>query len=375
MAKSVPAPGFCAMLDCCHKAGRIGQFTVVDGGSMGMVFGLLAIGVLAGPTPRADANVATMRVAREAMGTEFEILLCGRDAQSLVDAANEALDEVEELDRQMSLYNERGELSSINRRAAVAPVRVEPRLFGLLELAGEVNAASEGAFDVTVAPLMKCWGFFRGQGKLPTADGIATALESVGMGHVELRQADRTIRFRRPGVQIDLGGIGKGYALDRAAQVLRERGISSALIHGGKSSVYALGAPPDAEAWAVGIRHPHDASKRIAVVHLRDRALSTSGNYEKFFEADGKLYSHIMDPRTGYPATGMLSASALGPTAAETDALSTAFFVMGEAKTREYCAAHPDIQAVLVPEPMRGEPLQTLRIGMEEFSRGERSEQ
>ena len=339
-----------------------------------MMIASVAIAVLAGPTPRAQENLPTVRVVREAMGTEFEILLCGRDEQSLVDAAEEALDEVEELDQRMSLYDERSEVSSINRRAAADAVPVSPRLFGLLELAAGTTAASDGAFDITVAPLVKCWGFFRGQGKLPTAESIAAAREPVGMRHVQLGRSDRTVRFLRPGVEIDLGGIGKGYGVDRAAEVLRARGVTRALVHGGRSSVYALGAPPDQASWAVGIRHPHDAARRMAVLHLRDRALSTSGSYEKFFEADGKLYSHIIDPRTGHPATGMLSASALGPTAAETDALSTAFFVMGEAKTRQYCTAHPGIQAVLVPEPKRGQSVRTVWIGTEESSRAERSQ-
>ncbi len=348
---------------------------------MGMMPGL--IGVLAFAAPCVDGDLVTMRVVREAMGTEFEILLCGRDEQSLVNAANEALDEVEDLDQQMSLYNARSELSSINRRSAAERVAVEPKLFSLLELAGEITDASRGAFDITVTPLVKCWGFFRGQGQVPPADTIAAALQSVGMRHVELRRPDRTVHFRRADVRLDLGGIAKGYAVDRAVEVLRGLGITRALVHGGQSSIYALGAPPDQASWTVGIRHPLDASRRIAVVHLRDRALSTSGNYEKFFEADGKLYSHIIDPRTGYPATGMLSASALGPTAAETDALATAFFVMGQAKTRQYCAAHPHIQAVLVAEVESGESLRLVRIGeklpsreflKEESSRTERSQ-
>ncbi len=330
---------------------------------------LFAVAVLAGSACRAGDELVTMRVAREAMGTEFEVLVCGVDEQSLVDAANEALDEVEALDRQLSLYRERSELSSINRRASAEYVRVEPRLLGLLELAGRIHADSEGAFDITVAPLIECWGFFRGEGQLPGADSIATALQTVGMRHVELRGAERTVHFRRAGVRLDLGGIAKGYAVDRAVEVLRDRGIARALVHGGKSSVYALGAPPDQDAWTLGIRHPHDSSRRVTVVHLKDQALSTSGSYEKFFEADGKLYSHIIDPRTGWPATGMLSASALSPTAAQSDALATAFFVMGLERTRRYCAAHSDIEAVLVPEPRGGEPVTAVRVGNEEYNR------
>jgi len=167
-------------------------------------------------------------------------------------------------------------------------------------------------------------------------------------------------------VRIDLGGIAKGFAVDRAALVLSEWGVTSALVHGGWSTVYALGGAPNEVTWPLGVRHPYAADRRVGVVTLRNQALSTSGNYEKFFEVGGVVYSHIMDPRTGWPAQGMLSASAITKSACESDALSTAFFVMGPDKTRECCASRPDMGAILVPDPGKGADPEAERIGLVE---------
>jgi len=289
-----------------------------------------------------------LRLSRQAMGTEFQVVLAGEDERHLEQAANLALEEVERLDRQLSLYRPESDLSAINARAAQGPVLVEPGFFRLLERAAEITAATEGAFDVTVGPLMRCWGFFRGQGALPPPAKIAEALGRVGMAHVELDPEERTVRFDRPGIEIDLGAIGKGYAVDRMVALLRESGAESALVHGGYSTICALGRPPEGEAWPLGIRHPFDAERTLVPVPLRDRALSTSGNYEKFFTFEGVVYSHVLDPRTGRPAPGMLSAGALNASATDSDALSTAFFVLGAEKTRAYCRTRPEVAAVLV---------------------------
>jgi thiamine biosynthesis lipoprotein len=304
-----------------------------------------------------------LRVTREAMGTEFQIVLSGDDERELERAANYALDEVKRLDGQMSLYDPQSELSWVNAHAAEGPVRVEPGLFRVLERAREVNEQTDGAFDVTVAPLMKCWRLFRGRGAIPPQGEIERALEGVGMSHVRLDARERTVGFDRPSVTIDLGGIAKGYAVDRAAQLLRESGIERALLHGGWSTVYALGSTPEGKPWRVGIRHPRDAERRLCTVDLVDAALSTSGSYEKSFEVGGVVYSHIMDPRTGWPAQGMLSASAVTRAGFESDALSTAFFVMGVEKTRAYCGTRPNIGAVLVPDPGKGAEPEAVRIG------------
>lgn len=302
-------------------------------------------------------------MTRAAMGTEFQALVGGDDARELERAANHALDEVERIDGQMSLYKPDSELCWVNAHAGERAVPVEPGLFDVLARARSVWQDTDGAFDVTVGPLLDCWGFFRGRGTVPPAEKIAEALERVGMAHVQLDPRERTVRFDRPGVKIDLGGIAKGFAVDRAAELLRESGVTQALVHGGRSTVYGLGSPPDAEGWPVGVRHPYDPERRLCAVSLRGRALSTSGTYEKFFEHEGVVYSHIIDPRTGRPVQGVLSATAVTESAMDSDALSTAFFVIGEAKTREYCETRTGVGALFVPCPAEGREPAPVSIG------------
>src|SRR6267378_1643361 len=181
----------------------------------------------------------TVAVARHAMATRFEIVLCGENEVSLRAAAEEALDEIERLDTQLSLYNPTSEISHINARASHGPVRVEPTLFRLLQHAQRLSRETDGAFDITVAPLMRCWGFMRGAGQLPAPEAVGEARQKVGMHNVILNEKDFTVRFAREGVMLDLGSIGKGYALERAAELLVETGVTSAILHGGTSTVHA----------------------------------------------------------------------------------------------------------------------------------------
>jgi thiamine biosynthesis lipoprotein len=195
---------------------------------------------------------------------------------------------------------------------------------------------SGGAFDIAVGPLMKAWGFYRGEGGLPKADEVRNALARTGYRHVLLDPAAHTIRFDRPGVELDPGGIGKGYAVDRMVEVLKESGVEIALVSAAGSSIYGLGAPPDEpQGWRVVIRSPKDA-KQPAVVFLKNESLSTSGSYEKFFWAGGRRYSHIMDPRNGYPARGAASVSVLAPRTIDSEAWAKPYFINGRAWT----AAH-----------------------------------
>lgn len=309
------------------------------------------------------ADEMLLRVSRRAMGTEFQILLAGDDERHLEQAANHALGEVERIDQQMSLYLPESELCWVNAHAAERPVPVEPGLFGLLQRAAEIWDATQGAFDATVGPLIECWGFFRGRGGVPPDADIARALERVGMQYVQLEPRSNSVHFERPGITIDLGGIAKGYAIDRAAELLSEAGVKRALLHAGLSTVFAVGSPPGTVGWPIGIRHPTEAGRRLRTVELRDGALSTSGSYEKFFEHEGVVYSHILDPRNGRPVRGMLSATAVAQAALDSDALSTAFFVMGVEETRVYCRAGPELGAVLVPEPAGQEEPHVVTIG------------
>jgi thiamine biosynthesis lipoprotein len=184
---------------------------------------------------------------------------------------------------------------------------------------------------------MKVWGFFRGEGSMPTKTAVSDALERVGYRHVRLDAAARTVRFDREGVELDPGGIGKGYAVDRMLDALRLRGVEIALISGAGSSIYGMGAPPEEpRGWRIEIRDPNDVHHPAAEVFLKNMSLSTSGSYEKFFRAGGRTWSHIMDPRTGYPAQGVASVSVLAPRTIDSEAWAKPYFVLGRAWT----AAH-----------------------------------
>jgi thiamine biosynthesis lipoprotein len=291
-------------------------------------------------------------VSRRAMACLFEVAVPALFPEA-VDAAAAALDEIEQLEDQMTVYRDDSELSRINLLAAATPLPVEERLFHLLQTALRLHRETAGAFDIAAGALVKAWGFFRGPKRVPGPTELAKVLQVVGSRYVTLDPDRKTIAFERPGVELNLGAIGKGYALDRAAELLRQQwGISSAMLHGGLSSVYALGPSTDPwhghRGWLVGIRHPFQPERRVAQAYLCDMALGTSGSSQQCFAGEGRRFGHILDPRTGWPAAERDCVSVIAPTAAEADALSTALFILGPEQVREYCERHPEIGAVLV---------------------------
>lgn len=290
-----------------------------------------------------------LRRSYAAMATEFELLLWGSDATHLQEVAEAACEEIDALERQLSAYLPTSDVCWLNRTAPYRPAQVEPGLFRLLQLAARLHAETEGAFDITVGPLIRCWDFFRRQGTIPPAEELDAARRRVGMWHIHLDPRDCSVSFDREGIEINLGGIGKGYAVQRAIEFIRRYCVHSALVHAGFSSIVAFGNPLDGSGWRVGLRHPRQPDRRLGAVRLSDEALSTSGDYEQFFEVAGNRYSHILDPRTGLPAQGTYSAWAQAPEGGWADALSTAFFVLGVEGTQRYCHTHPEVGAALVP--------------------------
>jgi thiamine biosynthesis lipoprotein len=274
-------------------------------------------------------SMTLIKLALNAMATRFELVLHGENATRLRAAGEAALKEIERLEARLSLYRPTSEIACVNALAALEPVRVSPSVFRLLQHARLLQRESGGAFDITVAPLIRCWGFMHGTGRLPATAEIEAARACSGMAHVMLDEKDYSIRFDKEGVMIDLGAIGKGYAIDCAAEILREAGVNSALLHGGTSTVYGIGSPPDAEGWKIAIgAAPHQPSSEITVL-LRDNALSVSAVWGKSFEAEGKNFGHVLDPRTGWPVHNAVQAGVVLPSATETDALSTALLVVG----------------------------------------------
>lgn len=265
------------------------------------------------------------------MATRFELVMFGDDPSRLRAAGEEAFREIEALDAQLSMYRPESDISLINARAGLEPVRIEPQLFALLTRAVELSQATDGAFDITIAPLMRAWGLAGGRGRIADEDELEEARNRVGSSHIRLNETNSTVFFDREGMQIDLGAIGKGYAIERAVDVLRESGATSALIHGGTSTIYALGAPPDADAWRVAIYDPVKQAPLPESLDLRDCSLSVSAVHGKSFEHEGRQYGHVIDPRTGEPTNAALLAAVWGPSPTDTDALSTALLVLGEA--------------------------------------------
>ena len=316
----------------------------------------------------ADHPALLVHVSRSAMACQFQIFLNAGQYPHGLSAALEALELLEVLEQQMSIFRPDSLIQQINRQAAFEPVVVEDRLFELLELADAISRLTEGAFDLTCTPLWEVWGFAQRQPRVPTQAELAQAQEQVGWQYVCLNSADRTIRFTRPGIQLNLGSIGKGYAVDRCAEVLRQAGIEHFLIHGGQSSALARGNRQDVAGslgWPVGLRHPLRPQRRLGQFWLHDLALGTSGSGVQFFYSDGRRLAHIIDPRTGQPGgQDILSVTVLAPTAAEADALATGLFLLGVEKTRQLCQQRPDLGVLLIlPDPPSGD-VRVLALGM-----------
>jgi thiamine biosynthesis lipoprotein len=329
-----------------------------------------------GPTSGSDSPASDLgylvRFARPAMATDFQLfLVAGRDEFGS-DAALAALDIVDAVESQLTVYRDVGEVVEINRRAASGPVPVEGRLFELLERAMTWHRDTDGAYDITSGPLSRAWGFSRRQGRVPDDAELRAALNVVGAQHVRLDSAARTVEFLRDGVEINLNSVGKGYALDRCREVLADFGVGDFLLHGGHSSVLAGGSPgPTADGraqgrWTVGVGHPLRTDRRLAELYVRNAAVGTSGAGFQFFRHGGKRYGHILDPRTGMPAEGVFSVSVTAPTAAEADALSTAFYVLGCERAELYCATRPEIGFLMLLPSSGGSAVELVTCNLDD---------
>jgi len=316
------------------------------------------------------------------MATRFELVLYGENPVSLRAAGEEALDEIERLESQLSLFKPTSEIAHLNAQAAYGPVRVTPSIFALLQHARRLTEQTRGAFDITIAPLVRCWGFLGGTGRLPDPKDLAAAREKVGMHLVRLNPDESSVRFDREGVMLDLGAIGKGYAIERAAELLREAGVTSALVHGGTSTIYGLGHPPEAESWKIEIPSPQNQAilataeplltsncgdnalaqtsvlantapgpaVPFATIELADASLSVSAVWGKSFQAQGRNFGHIIDPRSGEPSNAAVMSALILPSATETDALSTALLTLGPDGHDHIAGLRPEMKTLVAAE-------------------------
>ncbi|TAK01563.1 MAG: FMN-binding protein [Candidatus Manganitrophaceae bacterium] len=288
------------------------------------------------------------RRIRYLMGSFFEVTAYG-EKESCAKGVIAAFTEIARVERLLSVYRPQSDLARLNAYRKGGTLSVDPELFEVLAQSILYSEKSGWAFDPTAAPLIRLWGFGPGGERSipPEKEEIAALLDRIGFQHVRL--ASGQIELLKEGMEINLGGIGKGYAIDRAVEKLREQGITQAMISCG-STIYALGAPPDQKGWRIDLQHPRREEGRIGTVYLCNQALSTSGDYEKYFIFEGRRFSHLIDPRTGCPAEGIAGVSVIASTAMEADALSTAVFVLGKPAGQVFLKRFPGAEGLIVEE-------------------------
>lgn len=300
-----------------------------------------------------------------AMYADFEFTMIAQkgnltEAQVLM-AANEAFDAIDRLESRVSTWRPGSHASRINYEGAKKPVGVSMDIVSLVETSIAFTHATDGAFDITVGPLVELWKMCKKVPRLPTEMELNAAKYLVGADNIIVLRDDHSVGFRKEGMQLDFNGIAKGVAVDEAAGVLQQYGVTCALLDGGASSLRAMGAPPGQPGWIIQLKHPYNGSL-LDETTIKDEAVSTSGYWHDHFVVDGKKYGHIIDPRTGIPVQGMMFAMVIGPSGTATEALSKGFFINGVDWTRQYCEKNPDVRAILVPDPAEGSEPAPVRI-------------
>ncbi len=292
--------------------------------------------------------------SRKVMGTLCEVQVYHRDPDLAGRASTAALDEMSRVDRLLSNYLPDSELSRMNAEAAKAPFRASNELYAFVKRARGYFDETRGTFDPTIGGIVRAWGFFTSQPARPAAADAAAAKARAGFDKVRLDDATRSVSFAVDGIELDPGGIGKGYAADRAAAVLREMGIESALVSAGGSTLYAIGQPPDRKGWTVAVQDPSGRREALSFVVLHGNALSTSGVAEKFVRERGRRYAHIIDPRSGEPSEAMCQVTVVAPDATSSDALTKAAFLLSREELIQAFASRTGTHVLRVEETCDG---------------------
>jgi thiamine biosynthesis lipoprotein len=314
--------------------------------------------------PSRDAGgqpLKEFRQARYVMGTVAEIAVAAVDRQIAERAMASGFHALRQVDQCMSVYQPASELSRLNRLAAKHWVHTDPDILAVTTEALHISRQSDGALDVTILPLMRLWGFVQREGRVPAIEELQATLPLVNYRHIHLDASRGAIRFDREGMELDFGGIAKGFAIDKALAALLAQGVHHALVNAG-GDLFAMGSATKETAWVVDIQHPHAVDRSLATLRVHNRSVATSGNYENYFEQQGTRYGHLIDPRTGYPVSAVTSVTVLAKTAMQADAISTAAFVLGPEQGFALLERLPNVEGLVAIE--RPEAPEGLEIRM-----------
>lgn len=284
------------------------------------------------------------------MGSRFDITIVHESDEKAETYIDTAVAEIERIENTISEWRTQTEISKVNENAGIKPVKVSKELLDLTERALYFSKISDGAFDISFASADKIWKFDGSMTELPSADKVAASVKRIGYKNIRINRKNSTLYLRKKGMKIGFGSTGKGYAADKTKELLVAKGIPAGIINA-SGDLNSWGAQPDGTPWTAAISNPLDKSKVFAILSLdRHTAVVTSGNYEKFAMIGGKRYSHIINPKTGYPASGLASVTILADSAEKANGFSTAIMVLGKEKGLELLSKFPEMQGILVTE-------------------------
>ena len=292
---------------------------------------------------------STYKRTLKLMGSRFDITVLAKDSTSANTYIDIAINEITRIENLISSWDPNSQTSKINSNAGIKAVKVDQELFNLIKRSLSITKLTDGAFDISYASLDRIWKFDGSMTKMPSEEDIASSVSKVGHQNIELDDSNSTVYLKLKGMKLGFGAIGKGYAADKAKSLLIEKGVVSGIINA-SGDMTTWGKQTNGEEWKVAITNPLNKNKAFALLPITDGAVVTSGNYEKYVNFNGKRYTHIIDPRTGYPSTGIISVTVFAPKAELADALSTSVFVMGKEVGLNRINQLPNIECIIIDE-------------------------
>ncbi|MFH6944746.1 FAD:protein FMN transferase [Flavobacterium sp. FlaQc-50] len=283
------------------------------------------------------------------MGSRFDITIVAQDSLTVETRINETIAEITRIENLISDWKSDSQVSEVNQNAGIRAVKVDKEVFDLTKRAIAISKMTNGAFDISFAAMEKVWKFDGSMTEIPTPEQIKKSVEKVGYKNIVLDSIQSTIFLQLPGMKIGFGSIGKGYAADKAREVMEAKGIKAGIVNA-SGDLTTWGKQPNRKAWTIGITNPFDTEKFVKIVPLKREAVTTSGDYEKFVELNGKRYSHIINPITGYPATGLVSVTVFGPSAEMANGFSTSLIVLGKEAGLQLINQYPEYSCMMITD-------------------------